>query len=131
MSEVTTIPKPEYYKMTHREINKKRGDKKNFQEMVKAFKILDLNKTRKRKREIEKKEEEDTLPLFKKKPLFVIQSTGKRKNSDRIVDSLEDDFDKIILDTSYVPSLSKKTKTRKLGGSKNKTKKNKTNSKKS
>jgi hypothetical protein len=60
MSEVTTKPKPEYYKMSHREINKKRGDKKNFQEMVKAFKQFNIETTRKRKRE------EDTPPLFKK-----------------------------------------------------------------
>jgi hypothetical protein len=124
MSEVTTKPKDEYYKMSEGEIYKKRGDKKNFQKMVKALKQLNIETTRKRKRE------EDTSLLLKNEQ-SVIQSIGKRKNSNSIVDSLEDDFDKIILDTSYVPSLSKKTKTRKSGGSKNKTKKNKKNSKKS
>ena len=126
MSEFSTIPtpKPEYYKMTHREINKKRGDKKNFQEMMKSFKKLDLNKTRKRKREIE-----EYTPILKKKSIFVIQSTGKNKNRDSIVDNLDEDFDKITLNT--LPYQPKKTKIAKLGGSKNKTKKNKTNSKKS
>ena len=92
MPEVTTKSKDKYYKMSEGEINKERGDKKNFQKMVKALKQLNIETTSKRKRE------EDTSLLLKNEQ-SVIQSTGKRKNSNSIVDSLEDDFDKITLDT--------------------------------
>ena len=92
MPEVTTKSKDKYYKMSEGEINKERGDKKNFQKMVKALKQLNIETTSKRKRE------EDTSLLLKNEQ-SVIQSTGKRKNSNSIVDSLKIDFDKITLDT--------------------------------